>query len=79
MSDVCPSTFSFPDSNLKTLCPIEFKLDGEIDHHSKVVIGVIPLQSFLYFYFFLSVYNLANNDNKGRCTYGLLQEKIQCL
>ena len=30
---VCPSTFSFPDSNSKTLCPIEFKLDREIDHH----------------------------------------------
>ena len=58
------------------LCSIEFKLDREIDHHSKVPfeIGVIPLQSFLYFYFFLSVYNLANNDNKGRCTYGLLKK-----
>ena len=30
---VCPSTFSIPDSNLKTLCPIEFKFDKEIDHH----------------------------------------------
>ena len=29
----CPSTFSFPDSNSKTLCIIEFKLDREIDHH----------------------------------------------
>ena len=27
------STFSFPDSNSKTLCPIEIKLDREIDHH----------------------------------------------
>ena len=30
---VCPSTFLFPDSNSKMLCPIEFKLDREIDHH----------------------------------------------
>ena len=30
---VCPSIFSFADSNLKMLCPIEFKLDREIDHH----------------------------------------------
>ena len=27
-----PSEFPFPDSNSKMLCPIEFKLDGEIDH-----------------------------------------------
>ena len=34
MSD-CPSTFLFPDSNSKTLCSIEFKLDRDIDlHHS---------------------------------------------
>ena len=32
-TSVCPSTFSFPDSNLKMLCPIEFKLDREIEHH----------------------------------------------
>ena len=30
---VCSSTFLFPDSNSKTLCPIKFKLDREIDHH----------------------------------------------
>ena len=28
---VCPSTFLFLDSNSKTLCPIKFKLDREID------------------------------------------------
>ena len=41
---VCPSTFLFPDSNSKTVCPIEFKLDREIDHHHSYVpfeIGVI--------------------------------------
>ena len=27
-----PSTFSFPDSNLKMLSPIEFIRDREIDH-----------------------------------------------
>ena len=32
-TSVCPSTFSFLDSNSKTLCPIEFKLDRDIDHH----------------------------------------------
>ena len=32
-TSVCLSTFSFPDSNSKMLCPIEFKLDREIDHH----------------------------------------------
>ena len=32
-TSVCPSTFSFPDSYSKTLCPIEFKLGREIDHH----------------------------------------------
>ena len=32
-TSVCPSTFSFPDSNSKTVCPIKFKLDREIDHH----------------------------------------------
>ena len=30
---VCPSTFLFPDPNLKMLCPVKFKLDSEIDHH----------------------------------------------
>ena len=35
---MCPtsvrlSTFFFPDSNSKTVCPIEFKHDREIDHH----------------------------------------------
>ena len=29
---VCPSTFLFLDSNLKTLCPIEFNFGREIDH-----------------------------------------------
>ena len=32
-TSVCPSTFSFPDSNSKMLCPIKVKLDREIDHH----------------------------------------------
>ena len=32
-TSVCPSTFSFPDSNSKMVCPIEFKLDREIEHH----------------------------------------------
>ena len=27
------STFLFPDSNSKMLCPIKFKLDRDIDHH----------------------------------------------
>ena len=45
---MCPSVrqhFCFLDSNSKTLCPIEFKLDREIDHHHSYVafeIGVIP-------------------------------------
>ena len=42
---ICPSTFSFPDSNSKMLCPVEFKLSREIDHHHSYVafeIGVIP-------------------------------------
>ena len=42
---VCPSTFPFPDSNSKTLCPIEFKRHREIDHHHSYIpfeIGVIP-------------------------------------
>ena len=30
---VCPSTFLFPDSYSKTVCPIDFKLDRDIDHH----------------------------------------------
>ena len=31
---VCPSTFLFADSNSKkTLCPVELRLDREIDHH----------------------------------------------
>ena len=29
---VCPH-FLFPDSNSKRVCPIEFKLDRDIDHH----------------------------------------------
>ena len=33
LTPVCPSTFSFLDSNSKMLCSIEFKLDMEIDHH----------------------------------------------
>ena len=32
-TSVYPSTFSFPDSNSKTVSLIEFKLDREIDHH----------------------------------------------
>ena len=36
-TSVCPSTFSFPDSNSKMVCPIEFKLDREIDHHHSKV------------------------------------------
>ena len=31
---VCPSKFPFPDSNSKMLCPIEFKLETEIDHRN---------------------------------------------
>ena len=31
---VCPSTFLFPDSNSKMVCPIKFKLDREIEHHN---------------------------------------------
>ena len=44
-TSVCLLTLSFPDSNSKALCPIEFKLDRGIDHHhSKAAfeIGVIP-------------------------------------
>ena len=32
LRDVRPH-FSFPDSNSKTVCPIEFKLDRDIDQH----------------------------------------------
>ena len=42
---VCLSKFPFPHSNSKTVCPIKFKLDREIDHHHCWVpfeIGVIP-------------------------------------
>ena len=42
-TSVCPH-FSIPDSNSKTVCPIEFKLDREIHHHHSYVafeIGVI--------------------------------------
>ena len=42
---ICSSTFLFLDSNSKTVCPIEFKLDREIDHHHSLLafeIGVIP-------------------------------------
>ena len=38
---MCPTSvrlhFSFLDSNSKTVCPIEFKLDREIDHHYSYV------------------------------------------
>ena len=37
LTSVCLSTFSFSDSNLKTLCLIEFKLDKEIDYHHIVL------------------------------------------
>ena len=38
---VCPSTFLFPDSNPKTLCPSKFKLDREIDHHHSYGVTII--------------------------------------
>ena len=51
-TSVCPSTFSFLDSNSKTLCLIEFKLDREIDHHHSKVpfkIGVVLCVCFSVF------------------------------
>ena len=55
---VCGSTFLFPDSNLKTLCPIEFKLEREVDHHHSWVafdIGVILFFSVCPFFVCLSI------------------------
>ena len=43
---VCPSKFPFPDSNLKTVCPIKFKLDREIyHHHNKVPHEIVVIMS----------------------------------
>ena len=48
---ICPSTIPFPDSNSKTVCPIKFKLDKDIDHQVAFEIGVISS-------FHLSVYSI---------------------
>ena len=71
---ICLSTFLFPDSNSKTVCPIEFKLDREIDHHHiPFEIGEIPsfhLSVFCPFvcpYICLSTFLFPDSNSKTVC------------
>ena len=50
VSDFCPSTFPFPDSNSKMLCPIEFKLDRvafEIGVFPSVCLSVYSIDTIM--------------------------------